>query len=259
MLRMGIRQVLGLGILAAWLPSPGWAQPAKNAPPVVTIEEPNAQRAKDELSRLLEHYPPTLRNVLGIDPSLLSNPAFLAPYPALATFLNAHPDIPRSPSFYVGETYERRFNRDQSTSAAERIWDHLIEDLAIFAGFGLAIGVITWLIRTIIDYRRWSRLSKVQTDVHTKLLDRFTGHEELLAYIQSPAGAKFLESSPITLDPGPRRSVGFSGRCRRVSCRWRRASECRSRPADSPQKPRCRSTHWASSASPWGSGSRYRR
>jgi len=77
-------------------------------------------------------------------------------------------------------------------------------DLAIFAGFGLAIGVVVWLVRTIIDYRRWSRLAKVQTDAHTKLLDRFTANEDLVAYIQSPAGSKFLESSPIKLDAGPR-------------------------------------------------------
>src|SRR5580704_5412833 len=68
----------------------------------------------------------------------------------------------------------------------------------------MAIGLLVWLIRTVMDYRRWNRLTKVQTDVHTKLLDRFTANEDLLAYIQSPAGSKFLESSPITLDAGPR-------------------------------------------------------
>jgi hypothetical protein len=60
------------------------------------------------------------------------------------------------------------------------------------------------VIRTTIDYRRWNRLTKVQTDVHTKLVDRFTSNEELLAYVQSPAGSKFLESAPILLDAGPR-------------------------------------------------------
>ena len=44
----------------------------------------------------------------------------------------------------------------------------------------------------------------MQTEAHTKLLDRFTGNEELLAYVKSPAGAKFLESAPIMLDGGPR-------------------------------------------------------
>ena len=47
----------------------------------------------------------------------------------------------------------------------------------------------------------------MQTDVHTKILDRFTANDDLLAYIQSPSGSKFLESSPIKLDAGPR-SVG---------------------------------------------------
>ena len=35
-------------------------------------------------------------------------------------------------------------------------------------------------------------------------MDRFTSNEDLLAYIHSPAGAKFLESAPITLDGGSR-------------------------------------------------------
>jgi hypothetical protein len=87
------------------------------------------------------------------------------------------------------------------------LWRELLSDLAVFAGFGMAIGVMVWLVRTIVDYRRWSRLARVQTDVHTKLLDRFTSNNDLLTYIQSPAGSKFLESSPIKLDAGPR-SVG---------------------------------------------------
>jgi hypothetical protein len=88
------------------------------------------------------------------------------------------------------------------------MWRSVIDGLAIFGGFGMAIGVIVWLIRTIVDYRRWSRLARVQTDAHTKLLDRFTNTEELLAYIQSPAGSKFLESSPIKLDAAPRSTMG---------------------------------------------------
>jgi hypothetical protein len=202
-----IKSRLGTVMLSLYLATPGgWAQPPKNASPAAVAEPPDAERTKQELSRLLYHYPPTLRNVLAIDPSLLGNQPFLAPYPALSAFLTAHPEVIRSPAFYVGEFAERRNNREDSTPA-ERTWSRVIEGLGVFLGFGMAIGTTIWLIRTIIDYRRWNRLSKIQTDIHTKLLDRFTGNEELLAYIQSPAGSKFLESSPITLDPGPR-SVG---------------------------------------------------
>jgi hypothetical protein len=192
--------------------SPAWAQGQKSAAVVepsaaiVTIEQPDAQRTREELSRLLEHYPPALHGVLALDPSLLSNPAYLAPYPALVSFLSAHPEIGRNPSFYVGEGSRSRFTQDHATQVTD-LWRELLTNLSIFAGFGMAVGLLVWLTRTLVDYRRWSRLARVQTEVHTKLLDRFATNEDLRAYIQSPAGSKFLQSSPIALDPGPR-SVG---------------------------------------------------
>lgn len=179
------------------------AQPQKNLAAPSVGEPPDAERTKQELSRLLSHYPPTLRRVLAIDPSLLANQPFLAPYPALAAFLTTHPEIVRSPAFYIEDFADRRIRQDDSTPS-ERMWSRVESDMSVAFGFAMALGALIWLIRTIIDYRRWNRLSKIQTDIHTKLLDRFTGNEELLAYIQSPAGSKFLESSPITLDPGPR-------------------------------------------------------
>jgi hypothetical protein len=36
------------------------------------------------------------------------------------------------------------------------------------------------------------------------LLDRFSSNQELLAYLQSSAGRKFLEAAPIPLEAGPR-------------------------------------------------------
>jgi hypothetical protein len=76
----------------------------------------------------------------------------------------------------------------------------------------MVMGLLVWLIRTLVDYKRWSRLAKVQTEAHTKILDRFTANEDLLAYIQTPAGARFLESSPIRLDAGPRSVAAPLGR-----------------------------------------------
>lgn len=181
-----------------------WGQAPKTT--VLTVEQPDAQHTKEELSALLEHYPPSLRGVLALDPNLLGNESYLAPYPALMSFLNAHPDIAHNPAFYVGDGAGPHPRQDQAGQILD-IWRDVLNGLAIFAGFGMAIGLIVWLIRTLVDYRRWSRLAKVQTDAHTKLLDRFTANEDLLAYVQSPAGSKFLQSSPIALDAGPR-SVG---------------------------------------------------
>ena len=215
MAREQVGRLRKLGILAACFavlqPSAGWGQGTKSSGPaqtrsVLTVEQPDAERTKDELKRLLEHYPPALRGVLALDPALLGNPSYLAPYPGLESFLNAHPEIARNSSFYLGEGLGPRFNQDASAQTLD-LWKELLNGLSIFVGFGMAISLLVWLIRTLIDYRRWSRLAKVQTDVHTKLLDRFTANDDLLAYIQSPAGSKFLQSSPITLDAGPR-SVG---------------------------------------------------
>jgi len=199
---------VGAGLLP---PSPGWAQAEKSAAAVrlqtsPIAEQPDAQRIRQELSALLERYPPALRSVLALDPSLLGDQPYLAPYPALGSFLNAHPEIARNPSFYLGAGLGGRLNRDAATQILE-MWSEVLGGLAVFAGFGLAIGLLVWLIRTLVDYRRWNRLVRVQTDVHAKLLDRFTANDDLLAYIQSPAGSRFLQSSPITLDAAPR-SVG---------------------------------------------------
>jgi hypothetical protein len=203
--------VSALALCAAVAPSVSRAQTGSHAtaagqsPSVLTVDQPDAQRSKDELSALLERYPPSLRQVLGIDPGLLGNQSFLAPYPALAGFLNAHPEVARDPSFYIGGAGPRS-PRD-ATSQVLEIWRDVLAGLSVILGFSMGIGLLVWLIRTLVDYKRWSRLAKVQTDAHTKILDRFTSNEDLLAYIQSSPGAKFLESTPISLDAAPR-SVG---------------------------------------------------
>jgi hypothetical protein len=40
--------------------------------------------------------------------------------------------------------------------------------------------------------------------VHSKLLDRFTSNEDLLAYMQTDAGRRFLEAAPLRLPDEPR-------------------------------------------------------
>src|SRR5580658_7102078 len=196
---MRIGRALGLGIVVVGL---GWAQVPRPVP-ATGLEPPDAQRTRGELFGLLVRYPPALRNVLALDPSLLGNATYLEPYPALVSFLNAHPEVARDPSFYIGDPPSPP---DNATRVYD-VWRGVLSDFATIIGFGMGIGLLVWLIRTLVDYRRWIRLAKVQNDFHTKLLDRFTANNDLLAYIQSPAGSKFLESTPIALDAAPR-SVG---------------------------------------------------
>jgi hypothetical protein len=183
---------------AAQAAQAGQAAPAPAAPPVYETDRRSAEETRDRLRQVIEQYSPSLFEVFRHDPSLLRNDQYLASYPGLAAFLQQHPEVGHNPSFFVGEPQWSR-NRDPRTATIDA-WKDTIEHFTIVGAFGMAAFVLSWLIRTLIDYRRWLRLTRIQTDAHTKLLDRLTSNEDLMAYIQSPSGRRFLESAPIALD-----------------------------------------------------------
>jgi hypothetical protein len=170
-------------------------------------EEVKAEETRERLHEVLRDYPPSLAEVLRLDPTLLTNQNYLAPYPRLAAFLAQHPGIAHNPSFYIGEVDRHRWNAPDPRRDAREAFQVVLAGMALLTVFAVVTSVLVWLIRTLIDYRRWLRISKTQTEVHSKLLDRFSANEDLIRYIQTPAGRKFLESAPIPLDAGPR-SVG---------------------------------------------------
>lgn len=161
---------------------------------------PYASETRDSLKSLLEACPPSLGRILKLDPSLMSNQAYLAPYPRLATFLAQHPEIARDPRYFLESVdVDPDYRRTTPQEEAILMWRNLMEGTAMFLVFATIVGAVVWLVKAIIEYRRWNRLSKVHVEVHNKLLDRFSNNDELLAYVQSPAGLKFLESAPRTL------------------------------------------------------------
>ena len=140
---------------------------------------------------------------MRIDPSLMRNEAYLAPYPSLAAFLQQHPEVVQNPGYYLehidtssGTRASRRKARRSASGGT------FIQGFAIAGMFTLVTGALLWIIKTLVEYRRWYRTSKVQTEVHTKLLDRFTSNEDLMAYMQTPSGRRFLESAPMPIE-GP--------------------------------------------------------
>jgi hypothetical protein len=180
--------------------------PAVAKPPVVyENERRNADETRERLRDVINQYSPTLFEVFRHDPSLLLNADYLASYPALASFLQQHPEVGHNASYFVGQPEWNR-NRDPRTATIDA-WKDTIEHFTIIGAFGLAASVLIWLVRTLIDYRRWLRLTRIQTEAHTKLLDRLTSNEDLMAYIQSPSGRRFLESAPIALDNGGPKAV----------------------------------------------------
>jgi hypothetical protein len=171
---------------------------AESGPATQTASD--AQEVRQQLERLLEQYPPSLARVLRLDPTLLSDPAYLKPYPALATFIAQHPEVPHNPAYFFARYDGNNFYRADPKDRMFDVWKDAMTGVFVFVIFSAVAGALAWLIKTVIDHRRWTRILKIQTDAHTKLLDRFTSNEDLLAYMQTPAGRRFFESAPIPLE-----------------------------------------------------------
>jgi hypothetical protein len=210
--------VLLAAVVLAW-PSAGAAQPQPSiqGQPILIervqslqseLDAGDARRVRQELDRLLREHPPSVRTVLQADPALAQRDDYLASYPRLAAFLKAHPEIARNPSFFFGAS-GYGFYPEQTPQ--ERLVGDMQEMLAGAAAVMIALTVIIVvgaLVRQAFAHRRWVRQSRVQTEVHTKILDRLQSNEELLAYIQTPAGQRFLEAGPSPRGEAEPRAIG---------------------------------------------------
>lgn len=170
--------------------------------PLAPYQNPtSARETQNELQQLLQDYPPNVRVVLQADPSLMQRQDYLAPYPRLASFLQQHPEVARNPTFFFGQFgqgfYER--SRDPKVAAMDTL-ENVLAGVAVFSGFVIAIVVIASLLRELLQYRRWVRQTRIQTEANTKVLDRLASNEDLLAYIQTPAGNQFLKAVPAALE-----------------------------------------------------------
>ena len=173
----------------------------QQAPAVRPID---AESTRQELMELLRKHPPSVARVLKLDPSLMANEAYLTSYPAVREFLAQHPEIPQNAPYYLQDV--RVFTEGNWTPRNERLQmlEGLLSGLGGLIIFVVVLGALVWLVRTVLEQRRWNRLSKIQAEVHTKLMDRFSSNDELLTYVQTPSGRRFLESGPSPLQEEPR-------------------------------------------------------
>ena len=182
------------------------ASPA--AAPVATDQD--FASTQEELIRLLR-LSPTLTTVVAHDPSLLANQDYVnRNNPQLAQFLGSHPEIARNPEFYLFTRSRRGGRPDQALERA--VWPEFsrgqditpaqvfLHALGPFLVFLLILGALIWLIHLFLENRRWTRIFKLQMDVHSKLIDRFGTNQELLTYMNTDAGRRFLEAAPIPVD-----------------------------------------------------------
>jgi len=201
--------LVGSFVSAGAAQAPRAAEPAQaaNAP---QLSDKDVAALQDELLQLLR-VSPTLAEVVARDPSLLSNVEYVShSNPQLAHFLQAHPDIAHNPDYYLfnnlhsengppSQTLERKLWPEMSNQAGPRVSLELISDGIPFLVFVCMLLGLLWLTHVLLENRRWNRIFQLQTDVHGKLIERFATSQEVLTYMGTDAGKRFLEATPIAV------------------------------------------------------------
>jgi hypothetical protein len=196
------------------------ARPAAAAlPPAAPISDKELAETQKQLIELLR-LSPTLTTVVARDPSLLANQDYVAHNnPQLAQFLLAHPEVARNPDFYLFTRVNREDgNPDQALERAvwpqfqeprRSGWDanDIFPPIAGMLAFACFLGAVVWLVRQFLENRRWSRIFKLQSEVHGRLIDKFSSTQELAAYMDTEAGRRFLEAAPIPVGFEPEQRV----------------------------------------------------
>jgi hypothetical protein len=188
--------------------APHTSQPAAVGNPA-QLSEKDVAALQDQLLQLLR-VSPTLAEVVARDPSLLSNADYVNHNnPELARFLQAHPEIAHNPDFYLfnnlhgeheqpSETLERKL-WPATSEQSSGITLEVIRDGIPFLVFLCILSALLWLIPVLLENRRWNRIFKLQTEVHGKLIERFASSQEVLTYMSTDAGKRFLEATPIAV------------------------------------------------------------
>lgn len=186
------------------------------APP--SLNDKDVAANQHELIKLLR-LSPTLTTVVAHDPSLLSDPQYVARNnPQLADFLTAHPEVARNPDFYL---FSHLNHEDGSPDEAlERaVWPDVyraqnrpgpfadfMSNMPPVLALACFLIAVAWFLRIFIENRRWTRIFKLQSEVHGRLIDKFSSSQELASYMDTEAGKRFLEAAPIpvNIDAGRR-------------------------------------------------------
>jgi hypothetical protein len=187
------------------------------APAKQTSIETTASSVKDAAETqaqlmMLLRLSPTLTSAVAHDPSLLADQQYVARNnPELAQFLAKHPDIARNPEFYLfSHLNQGGGSRDQALERA--VWPelapqqykpseaaHVVENIIPIIVLPAFFIAVIWIVRIFVESRRWNRAFKQQSEIHARLIDKLGTSQDLVAYMETEAGKRFLTASPILL------------------------------------------------------------
>jgi hypothetical protein len=123
----------------------------------------------------------------------MSDANYLHEHPELQAFLDSLPLVKADPRAFVSP---REWRNEPPRSEL----DELMGDFAPLAAFVCALLAVLWVLRTLLENRRWNRSFKMHEEVHTKLIEKFASGQDFSAYMQSDAGRRLLEWTPPAID-----------------------------------------------------------
>jgi hypothetical protein len=185
------------------------ARPLASAlPAAAPVSDHDLAETQKQLIQLLR-LSPTLTTVVSHDPSLLANQDYVSRNnPQLAQFLDAHPEVARNPDFYLF-THVHPDDGTPDEALERAVWPEMhprndgwdandvVGPIAALLAFACFLGALSWLVRLFLENRRWARIFKLQSEVHGRLIDKFSSSQELSSYMETEAGRRFLEAAPI--------------------------------------------------------------
>lgn len=224
--RTSVRGTIGLMVLAAAMCAPGAVQ-AQGPTQEETASVPATTQDLGATQQQLMHWlrvTPNLAEVVASDPSLLADQQYVAKTnPELAEFLQQHPEIGRNPSFWLFselrgprqrnyEVLEPKQGFVPSRDVRSEGLDRIMNSVAPMIVMVVLFCALAWVIRTLVESRRWTRVFTLQSEVHGKLIDRFASNQELLGYMETDSGRRFLEAAPIVTETDSRRMPNLVAR-----------------------------------------------
>jgi hypothetical protein len=187
------------------------ARPAVATPPATALNEKDVASTQSELIKLLK-LSPTLTTVVARDPSLLSNQEYVARNnPQLAQFLTAHPEVARNPEYFLFSHLQGNGAPDEALERAvwpgmmpaehqRSAYEEFMSNMPPVLALAIFLVAVAWMTRAFLENRRWNRIFKLQSEVHGRLIDKFSSVQELAGYMDTDAGRRFLEAAPIAVN-----------------------------------------------------------
>lgn len=211
-MRSGLLIVLASASFLAAAQTKAVKSPSRTVTNAADADAENQEQLGETRKELIDllRMNPKMVSFIKRDPLLLGDQEYVArTNPKLADFLKSHPEVMRNPEFYLfadipnqgGGIHDVYVDESQWTPKQEGGREDALLAVLAFLVFVVILSVLVWLLRVLLENRRWNKVFRVQTEIYNKLLDKFSSNEEMLAYIRSESGKRFLDSATLPVAP----------------------------------------------------------